>query len=134
MCAPIGVKSGFERQARRSDDSKNAEHQVRGGSFGNVCNVAQVIRFFPERANDELPETFEIRKRQFDPTLLSPGVGGWYRGIRHTRQSQNGRPCKINSASGNPGYADDEQSQRKPLSSGDIIELAQCKIRKQDHQ
>ena len=63
MRAAMRVKAGFEKEARRSDDSKDTEHQVGGRSLGNVCNVTQVIRFLPERVDDELPETFEIRKR-----------------------------------------------------------------------
>jgi hypothetical protein len=46
---PGRVEPGFEKEARGSDDSKDAENQVRGRGFGNVCNVAQVIRFLPEQ-------------------------------------------------------------------------------------
>ena len=72
MCAPVGVKSGFEKEARGSDDSKDAENEVRGRGFGHVCNVAQIIRFLAERADDHLPQTFKITEWQVDLPLLSP--------------------------------------------------------------
>ena len=102
MRAPVGVKSGFEKEARGSDDSKDAENQVRGRGFGNVCNVAQIIRFLPERADHDLPQTFKITKGQVDLPLLSPCAGRRNRGIRHIRQRQNGRPGKINPGAANP--------------------------------
>ena len=106
MRASVGIKPGFEKEARGSDDSKDAENQVRGRGFGNVCNVAQIIRFLPKRADHHLPQTFKISKRQLDLPLLSPCAGRRNRGIRHIRQRQNGRASKINSGGGNPGYSD----------------------------
>ena len=121
MRASIGIKPGFEKEARSSDDSKDAENQVRGRGFGNICNVAQVIRFLPKRADHHLPQTFKISKRQFDRPLLGPCAGRRYRGIRHIWQRQNGRASKVNSRGGNPRYSDHEQRQRQPFSSGERI-------------
>src|SRR4029077_3140722 len=93
---------GFKKEARGSNDSKDAENQVRGRGFGNVCNVAQVIRFLPERADPPLPQTLKISKRQLDLPLLSPCAGGRNGGIRHIRQRQNGGSSKINPSGANP--------------------------------
>src|SRR5262249_51271612 len=121
MRAPIGVKSGFEKKARRCDNSKDAEHEVRSRSFGKVCNIAQVIRFLSKRVNHDLPKTLKIRKRYPDLPLLSPCAGGRYGGIRHIRQRENGRPSKMNSGGGNPNHSDNKQSKGKPFSSGEKI-------------
>jgi hypothetical protein len=75
MRAAVRVKPGFEKEARGSDDSKDAENDVRGRGFGNVCNVTQIIRFLPERTDHHLPQTFKISKRQLDRPLLSPRAG-----------------------------------------------------------
>ena len=121
MRTPVRVEPGFEKEARGSDDSKDAENHIRGRGFGNVCNVAQIIRFLTERADHDLPQSFKITKGQLDLPFLSPCAGRRNRGIRHIRQRQNGCPGKINPSGANPNDSDDEQRQRQPFSSRERI-------------
>src|SRR5215475_9734600 len=62
MRAAVRVKPCFEEQTRSSDDSQNAENQIRGGRFGHVSNVAKIIRFLAKRVHHDLPQTFKITK------------------------------------------------------------------------
>jgi len=83
MRTPVRVEPGFEKEARGSNDSRWLK-PGRGRSFGNVCNVAQIIRFFPERAT-HLPQSFKITKgKSICPS--EPCAGPKDRGIRTIRQ------------------------------------------------
>src|SRR4030095_3740420 len=134
MRSSVGIESRFEKEARRGNDSKNAENQGGRGGFGHVCNVAQVISSLSKGLDDDLSQAFEVAKGQFDLSLLSPCASRRDGGIRHVWQSLDGRPGKIKPSGRNPSHSNDKQCQRQPFSSGEEIELAQCKIRKQDYQ
>ena len=60
MCAAVRIKTSFEREARRRDDSQDAEDQRRSRGFRKISHVSQIMRFLPERLDDGLPETFKI--------------------------------------------------------------------------
>src|SRR5262249_48512920 len=102
---------------------KDAENQVCSRGLGDISNIAQVIRFFPESGDDDLSETFKVTKGQVYLPLLSPSASRRYGGIRDIWQRQNGCAGKVNSSGCDPSYSEDKQRQRQPFSSSEKIEL-----------
>src|SRR5262245_49527305 len=121
MGAPVWVESGLEKEARGSDDSKNAKNQIRGSSFGDVCNVAQIVGLLAECIDYDLPQTFKITEGQVYLPLLSPCAGRRYGRICHIWKRQNRCAGKVNAGSRDPSHSDDKQSQCHPFSSGERI-------------
>src|SRR5216117_3620228 len=63
MRPPVRVEACFEKQAPGRDDPDDTEEQQRGGGFGKISEISQVMRFLAKRVGRGLSKTFKIIER-----------------------------------------------------------------------